>query len=75
MALWFMAPMTSASDVVIAYAKSLIAIGNLLWGDEPDAARRLATDMRAWLEASGAALNDPDVTSMTENMRMYAANL
>jgi len=62
-------------DVIVGYAKSLIVIGDFVARGRISEARRVATDMVAWLAAAEQTLGDAEVGEMRTLMETYAQNL
>jgi len=62
-------------DVVVAFAQSLIVIGNHYGAGEIDQAQQVANDMVVWLATAADALGDPEIEEMHGLMQTYASNL
>ncbi len=62
-------------DVIVAYAQSLIVIGDLHNGGSTAEAKQIATDMVTWLAKAEESLNDPDITEMRDLMATLAQTL
>ena len=63
------------ADVVVAYAKALIVVGDRYQTGTPEEARSVANGMADWLEVQAKALDDDEVRDMAGLMRRYESNL
>lgn len=62
-------------DVIVAYAQSLIVIGDLHNGGNTAEADKIANDMVIWLGKAHESLDDPDVAEMRDLMATLAETL
>lgn len=63
------------ADVVVAYAQSLIVIGDLANAGQREAALEVARDMVDWLGSAAETLEDTEVVEMKELMQSYVGVL
>ncbi|MCA9715376.1 MAG: VWA domain-containing protein, partial [Myxococcales bacterium] len=63
------------ADVVVAYAQSLIVIGDLMQADKASEAKALAEAMIDWLQAAESELGDPEISEIRALMQEYVVNL
>lgn len=63
------------ADVIVAFAQSLILIGDHMNKAEQGAAKQIASDMTAWLTTAADTLGDKEVAEMRDLMIQYSGNL